>query len=95
MSLFGGMRTDLSVLDFTRGLMKQYPATYRSARMMLKHAAKEMGFKMDQLAPDQREILETLFSLAPDIDRAARKVRAEDAAAKGESPEEDPFGETK
>lgn len=82
LSMFGGMRTDLTVGDLTKKIMKEYPVTYRSHRLLMLQAAREFGFKVDELPSDQRNLLETLFDLSPDFDRHARKVRADDEAKK-------------
>lgn len=63
----------------TRRVMSEKPITYKSHRLLMIEIAKAWGFRWDALDAAQRYILERLFDSSPDIERAARKVREEDA----------------
>ncbi len=69
------------VMKVTRRVMHEKPITYKSHRLLMIEIAKAWGFRWDALEPAQRYVLERLFDLSPDIERNARKVRDEDAAA--------------
>lgn len=87
--MFGGLRTDISVAEITRKIMTEHPGTWRSFRLFMKQAAKEIGFRLDDLPKDQQNLLETLFDLAPAFDRHARAVRNGPGAPAGSRAVED------
>lgn len=62
-----------------RKVMDEKPMTWKSQRLLMKEVAKEVGFRWDLISPEQQDILEDLLDLAPDFERAARKIREEDA----------------
>ena len=80
--LFGGQAAPtIQPFVLAKKIMTTKPITFRSHRLLMREVATELGFKWDLLPTEQQHLIEDLLNSSPDFERAARKVREEDAAA--------------
>lgn len=70
---------EIHPLPLARKVMRDRPATWKSHRTLMYEVAKELGVDWEAIPSRQRHILQDLLNASPDFERAARKVREEDA----------------